>query len=169
MIVAVNILRDLRATGHTVRLDGDTIRIRPAIPPEKREELRPLKPELVSLLKRNSGNGDAPTGDNTPENIGNIDVLSPSPVAPPPRTYTRLELAGAALAKLIPDVQTQRRIRALAEADARGWRFLGTDGYQHVLAGSIIDAVESQAKCLICFTATDRTDRFSGWFTKEIV
>ena len=168
MIAAVNILRDLRATGHTVRLDGDTIRIRPAIPPEKREELRPLKPELVSLLKRNSGNGDAPTGDNTPRDCTKMAALVPTLVTPP-RTYTRLELAADALRKLVPDVQAQRRIRALAEADARGWLFLGADGYRHVLSNAILDAIELQATCLICFTATDRKDRFSGWFTKEIV
>ena len=164
IITASDILKDLQSTGHTVRLDGNTIRVRPALPPEKVELLRQHKPEIIELLKSNFGSGNAVTVTIPPVTIPKTPISSPAPT----KTYTRLELATDCLGKLIPDEQARRKIRALAEADARGWRFLGTAGYQHILAGNILDAVEQATGKLICFTGCDAPDRFLGWFCKEI-
>ncbi len=163
IVTASDILKDLQSTGHTVRLDGNIVRVRPALPPEKVELLRQHKPEIIELLRENSKAGNAVTVTQLPKTGQNVNNVTTTP----PKTYTRLELAPAALHHLVPDIQAQRKIRALAESDARGWRFLGTDGYQHILSGSIMDQVEAQTGKLICFTGCDEPDRFLGWFTKE--
>ncbi len=163
IVTASDILRDLVSSGHTIRLDGNIIRVRPVLPPEKVELLRQHKSELIALLRENSKAGNAVTVTqlpNTGQNANNVTTQ-------PPKTYSRLELATAALHHLIPDEQARRKIRALAESDARHWRFLGADGYEHILAGSILDAIEAQTKKLICFQC-NADNRFSGWFTKEI-
>ena len=138
MTTAIDILRELQAAGYAFRLEGDRIKIRPLPPPATMEFLRQHKPALVALLKAEAA-----------------------------RTFTRLELADAALGHLIPDEQAQRRIRALAESDAKHWRFLGADGYQHVLSNDIIDSVEQATKKLICFSVNP-DNKFTGWYTKEI-
>lgn len=163
MTTVQDILLELQESGHTVRLDGDTVRIRPPLPPERREFLRQHKAELVSLLRANSTAGTT--------------VLVSKPAKPqqnenndttvPPKTFTRLELATAALTHLVPDEQQRRKIRALAEADAKGWRFLGSEAFQHVLSGSIMDQVEAQTKKLICFQC-NADNQFTGWHVKEI-
>jgi hypothetical protein len=102
------------------------------------EFLRQHKPELIELLKAEAA-----------------------------RTFSRLELAATSLRHLIPDEQQRRKIRALAEADARHWRFLGTDGYQHVLSNSIMDQVERITGKLICFRCNPDND-FIGWHVKEL-
>ena len=135
---ATDILRDLRAAGYALRLDGEFIKIKPLPPPATMEFLRQHKPALVALLKAEAA-----------------------------KTYSRLELADAALKHLIPDEQAQRRIRALAEADAKHWRFLGADGYQHILSNDIIDSVEQATGKLICFSVNP-DNKITGWYTKEI-
>ncbi|MGC8561458.1 MAG: hypothetical protein ACP5O1_12375, partial [Phycisphaerae bacterium] len=147
IVTASDILRDLISTGHTIRLDGDIVRVRPALPPEKVELLRQHKPEIINLLRADSKTGYAVTVTLPPKTSQNASNVTTQP----PKTFTRLELATAALKHLIPDEQAQRKIRALAEADAKGWRFLGTDGYQHVLSGNIMDQVERITGRLICF------------------
>jgi hypothetical protein len=150
MSIAYDILTRVKASGAELILkpDGTGIKAR-NISVGLLDEVRQHKPEILELLKANSNDSNA--------------------VTVPLKTFTRLELANAALAALIPDEQQRRRIRGIAEADARGWRFLGTEGYQHVLSGNIMDAVEAATGKLICFTGCDTPDRFLGWFTKDKV
>ncbi len=116
--------------------------------PERLKYLRAHKPEILSYLNETSKQ----------------DI---SGLVAEPKAFTRLELARDALAKLIPDSQAQRRIRALAEADARNWRFLGGDGYRHILAGNIMDQIEKATSKLICFEGTNDVEKFAGWFVRE--
>ncbi len=55
----------------------------------------------------------------------------------------------------------------MAQAAARNWRLLSIATYQHVLAGNIMDQVESASGKLICFRGAHEQDRFSGWFTRD--
>ncbi len=169
MTVPHDILARVKASGAQLILkpDGTGIKAR-NISVGLLDEVRQHKQEIIELLKANSIGGIAvPVSKFTkPQQYANSDTDTTDTV--PAKTYSRLELANAALTHLIPDVQARRKIRALAEADARGWRFLGADGYQHVLAGSIMDQVERATGNLICFVGSDESDRFGGWFCKEI-
>jgi|GEM_PF-4558657 len=160
MSIATDILTRVKASGAELILksDGTGIKAR-NISVGLLDEVRQHKPEILELLKTNSSSGNAVPLPKPPL------ALSPVAVLATPKTFTRLELATDALAKLIPDEQQRRKIRALALADAKGWQFLGATGYQHVLSGSIMDAVEAATGKLICFTGCDTPDRFAGWFT----
>ena len=79
----------------------------------------------------------------------------------------RLELALDVLARLIPDDTKRQRIKAMAEADAHNWRFLGTDSYRQVLANNIIEAVEKSCGELVWFAGPDEDGRFTDGFLAE--
>jgi lambda repressor-like predicted transcriptional regulator len=146
------IIAKLQSQGVSLAAEGDKLRW--SAPkdwptPERVEYLRVHKADILACLNEASKQDAS-------ESVGES------------KTYTRLELAWEALAKLIPDAQAQRRIRAIAEADARNWRFLGTAGYQHILAGNIMDQIEKATGKLICFKGTDDVDKFAGWFVREV-
>lgn len=163
MSIVMDILARVKASGAELILkpDGTGIKAR-NISVGLLDEVRQHKQEIMELLKANSTSGIAvsvPKVNNLKENRTSDTTL--------PQTYTRLELAEAALTHLIPDEQQRRKIRALAEADARHWRFLGSDGYQHVLADNIMDQGEKATGKLICFQC-NADNQFTGWYTKEI-
>ena len=149
MSIATDILTRVKASGAELILkpDGTGIKAR-NISVSLLDEVRQHKPEILELLKANPNGGHA--------------------VTVPLKTFTRLELANAALVALVPDEQQRRRIRAIAEADAKGWRFAGTATYQHVLAGNIMDQVEQATGQIICFIGCTVPDQFAGWFTVPI-
>ena len=147
-----DVIAKLRDQGVSLTADGGNLRW--SAPkdwptPERVEYLRVHKAEILAHLNEASKQDAS-------ESVGE------------PKTYSRLELSCDALAKLIPDAQAQRRIRALAEADARNWRFLGSAGYQHILAGNIMDQIEKATAKLICFKGTENVDKFAGWFVREV-
>ena len=163
MSIAMDILSRVKAFGAELILkpDGTGIKAR-NISVGLLDEVRQHKQEIMELLKANSTSGIAvsvPKVNNLKENRTSDTIL--------PQTYTRLELADAALRHLIPDEQQRRKIRALAEADARNWRFLGSAHYQHILAGNILDAVEKATGKLICFRCNPDGD-FIEWHIKEL-
>ncbi len=163
MSIAMDILSRVKAFGAELILkpDGTGIKAR-NISVGLLDEVRQHKQEIMELLKANSTSGIAvsvPKVNNLKENRTSDTIL--------PQTYTRLELADAALRHLIPDEQQRRKIRALAEADARNWRFLGSANYQHILAGNILDAVEKATGKLICFRCNPDGD-FIEWHIKEL-
>jgi hypothetical protein len=71
------------------------------------------------------------------------------------------------LSRLIPDERSRRRIKSLAEADARNWQFLGTEGYRHILSENIINAVEKASGESLCFVGPDEMGRFRDWYGLE--
>ncbi|MDA8377649.1 MAG: hypothetical protein M0Z50_11465 [Planctomycetia bacterium] len=126
--------------------------------PDLVEQLRRYKPDIVRLLRIHADcEGTAANSQHDP---GSTPVM--------PKTFSRLELAQDALARLIPDQKVRRRIMAMAQADARKWRFLGVETYQHVLAGNVMDQVEAATGKLICFRGAHEQNRFNGWFTREV-
>ena len=187
----------LRGSGHTVLLDAGLVRVRPALPPDQAAILKELKPQIVEILNCGSRMGGGTVCDTISKNIENTAIVSQNRVGgsriekpmlatqlaktqekqqlcrkvgvTPSKTYSRLELATDCLGKLIPDEQARRKIRALAEADAKGWRFAGTATYQHILAGTIMDQIEKTSGKLICFIGSLEPDRFGGWYTKDTV
>ncbi|MHB1770096.1 MAG: hypothetical protein ACYCPH_03440 [Minisyncoccota bacterium] len=52
------ILASLEATGHVVRVEGDTLKIKPGISAEEAERLRPLKPQIVATLRERFALGE---------------------------------------------------------------------------------------------------------------
>lgn len=148
MTKVCEILAACRQAGIAIRVEGSDLIVRPKPDGELRARLIENKPEILSYLNETSKQ----------------DISS---LVAEPKAFTRLELACDALAKLIPDIQAQRRIRALAEADARNWRFLGGDGYRHILAGNIMDQIEKATGKLICFKGTHDVEKFAGWFVRE--
>ena len=160
-----DVIAKLRDQGVSLTADGGNLRW--SAPkdwptPERVEYLRVHKAEILAHLNKASKQDIVELSRS--DDVKKRDISS---LVAEPKTFTRLELACEALAKLIPDAQAQRRIKALAEADARNWRFLGTAGYQHILAGNIMDQIEKATGKLICFIGTGDVDKFAGWFVRE--
>lgn len=141
-----DLIARVRESGATLTIQADGVVKARGITRELLDQLRLHKAEIVKLLKDNQS-GEAAT---------------------PGVPLSRLEVATAALAQLVPDELRRRQIRALAEAGAARWRFLGSAGYQHILADGIIDGTEKYARKLVCFNGSDVPEKFSGWFTKDI-
>ena len=149
-----DVIAKLQVQGVSLTADGDNLRwsAPDAWPtPERLEFLRAHKAEILTYLN----------------NIQSRDNCESKPAGSKPGGFNSLELAMDILARLIPDEASRQRIKSLAEADARNWRHLGTDGYRHVLANNIIDAVEKASGESVCFAGPGEDGLFTDWFLAE--
>lgn len=146
-------ITNLSKQGVTLSADGDTLRWNapPSWPTTKRLAfLRTHKAKIMAYL------ADIPEPDKS--------INRPAGEL---AGFSELELAMNILSQLIPNEQNRRRIKSLAEAEARNWLFLGDDNYQHILAGDIVDAVEKVIGKTIGFEDLNEAGQFTRWHLLE--